>query len=229
MNRWSRTALTALLAFLLSGCAAPQIPATGTLSGTAVPASAASREAVSETALTETLLSSYYEGQDSRAFEMLHKKNFSRLIGHWTDAAGFAAASPAWAFDSFTRYDILDPELRSIATHQEVYCCGFSSPDGGTGYFVLSYDGNGLCNLQAAETPYPYDLNANLKTAIAGLAGSSLDLSSISANRVRLDDPDTGRSIEAIRFTDSAGRTCFGLFEEAGIVFSGQSPFSTER
>ena len=46
-------------------------------------------------------------------------------------------------------------------------------------------------------------LNANLKAIIAGLEGTSLDLSSISANRVRLDDPETGRSMEAIRFTDS--------------------------
>ncbi len=229
MNRWNRTAITALLlVFSLSGCAVSQGSVTGTLPGTAAPVSAASGESVSEAALMETLFSSYYEGQDSHAFEMLHKKIFSRLIRHWTDAAGFSAASPAWAFDSFTRYDILDPELRSIATQQEIYCCGFSSPDGGSGYFVLSYDGNSLCNLKAAETPYPYDLNANLKAIIAGLEGTSLDLSSISANRVRLDDPETGRSMEAIRFTDSAGRTCFGLFEEDGIVFSGQAPFSTE-
>ncbi len=227
MNGWSRTALALLLAVSLSGCAAPR--ASGPVGIPPDPPAATVREgAASETAETGSLLRSYYEGQDSRAFQMLHKRIFSQLLGQWTDAAGFAAADPVWVFDSFTRYDILDPELQSIATHEEVYCCGFSSPDGGCGYFVLSYDGNSLCRLKTVETLYLYDLSANLEAVIAGLEGASFDLASVSATRVRLDDPDTGRSAEAIRFTDGAGRTCFALFEQTGVVFSEQFPFSTE-
>ena len=115
MNCWSRTAITALLVFSLSGCAASRSTVTGTLPGTAAPVSAASGESVSEAALMETLFSSYYEGQDSHAFEMLHKKIFSRLIRPLDRMPpGFSAAMPRLGTSTASPdTDILDPELRS--------------------------------------------------------------------------------------------------------------------
>lgn len=157
------------------------------------------------------LLDSYYAGQESQAFGMLQKSIFQRLIGGWTDES---IQNPSWNYDSFARYDILNEDFTSSAGGQELYYCTFSASGGKSGYIVLSYDGDSLSRVSAAETPYLYDLRSSLDEIAPQLEQAEIELSSAEALRVRIAAADGGQPEEAIRVTDQAGHTFLYYFSE---------------
>lgn len=114
-------------------------------------------------------------------------------MNEWTDAS---IVNPTWNYDSFTRYE--DQE------GQNLFYCTFTS-DTKYYYMVLEYDeadGGGLGKVRYSETPYYYDLSANIDEISAKLSKTQLNLSLTEASRVHLAETDQIRSGEVILFTD---------------------------
>lgn len=156
------------------------------------------REANGSPTGLEAAKASYYSGQDSRAFRMLHKSIFKG----WLENIG-GVQSAKWNFDTFTEYTILDQEPE--VSGETLYCCAFSTDGGRAGYLVAAYTGAALRRIYAAETPYLYDFREKEEAIQEELGKTELDLSSVAASRVQFKD-DHGVSAEGILFQDSAGR-----------------------
>ena len=151
---------------------------------------------------TTALLESYYAGQDARAYGMLQKHIFENMLESWAEGL----ENPVWEFDSFTGYQMLDSGLEPEEGQGELYCCGFSADGGKTGYVVVQYqdDGPSLRMVASAQTPYLYDLRANLEKVSAELEKAGVDLATAAASRVSVAGEE-GRAGEAVRITDAAG------------------------
>ena len=72
--------------------------------------------------------------------------------------------------------------------------------NGKYGFVVVSYDGQSLSNKGVYITTRLYDLNANISAIEKKLNNTSINLSSATASRMRLDGD------EVIYFTDSNGQ-----------------------
>ena len=169
------------------------------------------------TDMMASVIRSYYSGQNSRAFKMMQKSIFKRLVDHWTDSD---IHNPIWNYDTFTRYQILDSDIACVDPDEELYCCTFSSDNGKFGYIVVSYDGDSLSNMGVVETQYLYDLNANIKDIMAELKETNIDLSSAVASRVKLVGTDGKGSVEAIRIVDNYGNVYMCCFGKNSIIFA---------
>lgn len=165
----------------------------------------------------DPVISSYYSGQSSRAFKMLQKSIFKRLVDHWTDAD---IQNSVWNYDTFMRYQILDSGSACVGLGEELYCCTFSSDNGKFGYIVVSYDGDSLRNMGVVETQYLYDLNSNIEEIMIELKEANIDLSSAVASRVKLVDTDGKSSVEAISIVDGDGNVCICYFGDTSVTFS---------
>ncbi len=146
------------------------------------------------------IVTSYYAGQDSPAYQMLHKSIFQKLLvnGWLEDLDGIANAQ--WNYDTFTRYTT----DQASAVGNDLYCCTFSADDNRCGYLVISFEGDGLSKIEARETPYLYDLKANLASIQAELRKTPLDLTTATASRVQILNSDTAPR-EGIYFRDDQG------------------------
>ncbi len=169
------------------------------------------------TDMMDSVISSYYSGQSSRAFKMLQKSIFKRLVDHWTDSD---IHNPVWNYDTFTRYQTLDSDIARVDPDEELYCCAFSSDNGKFGYIVVSYDGDSLGNMGVVETQYLYDLNANIDDIVTKLKETNIDLSSAVASRVKMIDTEGKGSVEAIRIVDNYGNVYMCYFDETSITFA---------
>lgn len=162
----------------------------------------------------EPAVSSYYEGQESRAFKMLQKSIFKSLLDGWT---GEEVAHPVWNYDSFARYEILNPDLTAAEEEEELYYCTFSADNGKYGYGVFAYHGDGMSKMKVAGTPYLYDLQANREAISGALQGTELDSATASAMRVEIKGADGEESREAVRISDEKGHTYFYYFEDKSL------------
>nr|WP_308624780.1 hypothetical protein [uncultured Eisenbergiella sp.] len=163
----------------------------------------------------EKLIASYYDGQQSRAFQMLHKSIFRKLLVQWAGEA----VDPVWNYDSFTAYQMPDTEETRLTETAKLYCCTYSGADGTYGYVVVAYEGNGLTRISLEKTPYLFDLKANWEAVMAGLKEAGIDPDSAEASRVRIADENTEGTAEAVRITDDSGNSCLFRFDEEGVVF----------
>jgi len=139
----------------------------------------------------DSILSSYYSGQSSRAYTMIQKSIFKRMVDNWTPAN---IVNPTWNYETFTQYQI------SGSTRQDLYVCTFSANNNKHGYIVVAYDGSSLEKFAVVETPYLYDLKANMNEITTKLSKTDINLSSTVASRVRLNGS------EVILFTDNTGK-----------------------
>ena len=162
----------------------------------------------------EHAVSTYYEGQDSRAFKMLQKSIFKNLLDGWT---GEEVEHPVWNYDSFARYEILNPDLTGTEEEAELYYCTFSADNGKYGYGIFSYHGDGMSKMKVAETPYLYDLQANREALSDAFQGTELDSATASAMRVEIKGAAGEESREAIRISDEKGHTYFYYFEDGSL------------
>lgn len=201
MKRIFCMALLVLLAFPLIGC----VGQSGGGASGGVPASG-----------TEALLSTYYSGQTERAFDMLQKKIFGNMLDGWTDSG---VENPEWNYDSFARYTVLGQDLTPVASDKELYYCTYSAGQGKHGYVVMAYDGDSLERVALVETPYLYDLRANLNEVAAGMEQAGIDAATATAARVQLAAPEENRTGEMIAITDANGGRYACYFGEAGVVF----------
>jgi hypothetical protein len=151
---------------------------------------------------SESILDSYYVGQNSHAFKMIKKTIFNNLLDDWVDNS---IKNPKWNYESFTEYHILDHELGYIDSDKELYYCTFSADDNKYGYIVVSYDGESLQKINVIETQYLYDLQENIDEIVDKLSEEEIDLFTTVASRVQLVDKNKNLSNEAILFTDSSG------------------------
>lgn len=203
-----------ILLFFLAGCAAkgglPSPPASS-IAGSGVPISQNSPGEPQ----ADPILTSYYEGQSTRAYRMLQKSIFKHLLDGWT---GESVVNPVWDYDTFTRYAILNQDMETVPSG-DLYCCTFRADNGKYGYVLLSYsdDGPSLSNMGVFETAYPYDLQANLEAVIEKLHDAGIDLPAAAASRVRLVNPETDGSYEAVRITDGDGRDYLFRFDGESI------------
>lgn len=172
-----------------------------------------------EELLTETLRSSYYEGQGKRAFGMFQKKIFKKLINDWTCSN---MVNAAWSYDSFAAYQMLDEDGNSLSD-KDLYYCTYSAEEGKCGYIIVAYDGDSLQRISSAETSYPYDLDSNMEAVLAGLEETETDPTSARAARVSITMGEDTR--EAIRITDGEGHECICFFGKEGVSFEEPSGF----
>lgn len=150
-----------------------------------------------------SILDTYYSGQNTDAFEMFKKNIFANLADDWT-AEIEDIKNPVWNYDSFTEYQYLDPKMISVSQYEELYYCTFSADNDKFGYIVMSYDGSSLMKKGVVETPYLFDLQANIDEIADSLSKTEIDLSSAVASRVKWVDTDKNRSDEGILFTDNS-------------------------
>lgn len=176
--------------------------------------------------LTESVTSSYYEGQSARAFQMLQKSIFKNLLSGWL---GEDIVNPIWNYDSFTRYDILDENFTSTGEWQELYYCTFSSDNDKTGYVVLAYHGDSMSKVDAAVTPYLYDLEANIEDIGTQLDQSEIDMTTASARRVRLNGTANSGSREAILVEDKEHIFSYFFNENSATLDKGDAGEAVEQ
>lgn len=168
--------------------------------------------------MQEPLLASYYEGQESKAYKMLQKSIFKKLLDQWT---GEDVHNPVWNYDSFTSYQLPDSDRDSLPSGTEIYCCTYSEDNGKYGFVVIAYEGSGLSKICLEETPYPFDLKENIEDVMEELKKTDIDLSTASAVRERINDGKQGIT-EAVRITDRKGNSCLLLFDEKGVALPEQ-------
>lgn len=97
------------------------------------------------------LSNSYYEGQSSRAYEMVQKSIFKKLLlNGWLDEIS-GMENARWNYDTFTKYTVLDRDPVPDEEQGELYCCTFSADNGRYGYIVISYSGDGLSKIRALK------------------------------------------------------------------------------
>lgn len=90
------------------------------------------------------LSNSYYEAQSSRAYQMLQKSIFKKLLlNGWLDEIS-GMENARWNYDTFTKYTVLDRDQIPDEDQGELYCCTFSADNDRCGYIVISYSGDGL-------------------------------------------------------------------------------------
>lgn len=154
----------------------------------------------------ESVIRSYYEGQDSRAFQMFNKSIFKNFSDDWTENIG-ELENPKWNYDSFAQYRVLDQELAPVDENEELYSCTFSDDSGRQGYLVMRYEGSGISKIKAVETGSLYDLQTVLNEVREGLKNSDADLSSAAAFRAKLMNADQTAGEEAIVVKDGEGHS----------------------
>lgn len=159
-------------------------------------------------------VTSYYEGQSSRAYKMLQKSIFKNLIGGWTEEG---ISNPVWNYDSFARYEVLNRSSTGAEEGAELYYCTFSADNGKCGYGVLAYHGDGMSKVKVAETPYLYDLQANIEAVSDALGKTELDPATARAVRVEVNGAAEGESEEAIRISDDKGRAYLYYFADSSL------------
>lgn len=136
---------------------------------------------------------------------MLQKSIFQNWVEYSDDGTlNHNLVNPTWNFNSFTKYEILD-ENRKPVSGEELYYCTFSDENGKSGYVVVSYLGDALSKTDRTETPYLYDLQANIEDITEQLGKTEIDLSTAAASRVRIVGTDKQIIGEGIRFTDRNG------------------------
>lgn len=165
----------------------------------------------------EPIVASYYDGQNDRAYKMLHKSIFKKFLSGWTDDG---IENPVYRYDTFARYEIVSPDAASAGSGETLYYCAFTADQGKFGYVVLSYNRDGLSKISVAETPYLYDLRENIDVIAAELSKTELDLSSSKATRVLLTDDNQNHLNEAILITDSQGHRALCCFREETVMLS---------
>lgn len=146
------------------------------------------------------ITASYYQGQETRAYEMLQKSIFKNLLNN-----GWLQNLPdmehaKYNYDTFTKY-----RMNSSDSAAEMYYCTFSADNGRCGYVVMAYDGDGLSRVDSVETPYLYDLQAVSEQILQKLNKTRMDLSSATAERIQTTDADTGDLVEGIQISDHTG------------------------
>lgn len=146
---------------------------------------------VSTMSNTDSIVQSYYKGQKSGAYKMLQKKIFKKLLTQWVPSD---ITNPVYSYSTFSEYHI------SGSSKNNLYTCAFTADNGKYGFVVVSYDGQSLSNKGVYITTRLYDLNANISAIEKKLNNTSINLSSATASRMRLDGD------EVIYFTDSNGQ-----------------------
>lgn len=159
-------------------------------------------------------VTSYYEGQSSRAYKMLQKSIFKNLIGGWTEEG---ISNPVWNYDSFARYEVLNRDLTGVEKDAELYYCTFSADNGKCGYGVLAYHGEGMSRVKVVETSYLYDLQANMEAISDALGKTELDPATARAVRVEVNGADAGEAEEAIRISDDKGHDYLYYFSDSSL------------
>lgn len=162
----------------------------------------------------EGIIDSYYEKQDSKAFQIIKSGMLKKMLDQWTDDT---IINPQWNYDSFTKYQILDENMGSIS-EEDLYYCIFTADNGKYYEMILDYDygdyGGGLGKVRYNEIPYPYDLQSNWDQIIMKLKETDIDLSTAAAHRVEIVDTNTNSGRQAIFFTDAKGNQMLYHFEE---------------
>lgn len=164
------------------------------------------------------LNNSYYEGQSSRAFQMLQKSIFKKLLlNGWLDEIE-DMENARWNYDTFTKYTVINQDQAAAGDQGELYCCTFSADNDRYGYIVLSYSGDGLSKIRAAETAYLYDFLSERDQIKKELEKSGVDLSTASALRAEAWGEDDSGPEEGIYFTDNKGSHYFYSFSQSGLT-----------
>lgn len=177
-----------------------------------------------EVLLPQSLIDSYYEGQNTPGFEYFKKSRIQEFLAMWVKEETGDITDPVWYFDSFTRISVLDHDFTDSYPERQLYCCTFS--DGGSryGYAIVQYNQTdpSIGNWGVVETtPYIYDFNANKEEIAAGLKKTDIDLPTAKASRVYLYDREKNRADQVIRFTDEKG--------DRYICYFGDSSFEIEK
>lgn len=170
-----------------------------------------------EPELINPIISSYYKGQNYRAFKMIKKHIFKNMLESCININNYDIENPVWNYDSFTQYEILDNNMVSTNPDEDLYYCTFSSSNDKFGYVIVSYGGDGLSIVNTVETPYLYDLQTNIEDITLKLSETELDLTSAVASRVQLIDIDKNSSDEAILITDIKGNNYIYNFSKLHI------------
>lgn len=166
-----------------------------------------------ETTKTPPIVTSYYAGQSSHAFIMLQKSIFQNWVEYDNNGQiNPNLTNPKWNYKSFTQYYILDQDMNSISD-QELYYGTFTDDNDNSGYIVVSYHGDSLSKIDRTETPYPYDLQANLADITAKLLETDLDPTTAKAARVQIIDTTQDTKREAIRITDAKANQYIYYFD----------------
>lgn len=163
----------------------------------------------------ESVLNSYYDAQNSPAFEIFQENIFNTLLINWT-AEISSLKNVVWNYETFAQYHILDNELNSIPENDELYYCTFSADNDKFGYIVMFYDGSSLKRIDVAETKYNYDLKAVLEELVDLISFTGVDFSTVVASRISLVDDERNKSHEVIRLTDTFGNEL--MYSFAGSV-----------
>lgn len=156
----------------------------------------------------ENIIDSYYRGQDSRAFKMLQKNIFQKLLIQWIPKN---IVNPVYNYETFTNYYVLDDKLKNVNKDRDLYYCTFTADNNKFGYVVVEYDGDSLSYIEVAETSYLYDLQRNIDKIQKELKEIDIDLSSAEVSRVKINKPNN--SYEAILFRDGNFNHVFYLKE----------------
>lgn len=159
----------------------------------------------------ESIMESYYTGQDSPAFKMLHKSIFKNLLnnGWLDDMKGMENA--VWNYNTFAEYSVLNEGMDTASEGGELYYCTFSADHDKYGYVVVEYYGDSMSKIRAVETPYLYDLQTNIEKIKEELAEADIDLTYASASRVQSYNEEEN-PVEGIHVTDDNGHTWFYRF-----------------
>lgn len=187
-------------------------------------ASKAENNVPSKTSLPDTVLDSYYTGQEDPAFSYFHHSSIQRFFTMWVKEETGDLDHPVWDYEGFTRIHVLDHDLEESKEDENLYCLPFSDDAGRFGYVIAKYqeEGPAISNWSVAETtPYLYDLNANKDAIAESLGNTDIDLSTAKASRVYLFDREKKRIDQVIRFTDGKG--------EDYICYFGEDSFEVEK
>ena len=162
----------------------------------------------SQNLIPDTILDSYYEGQNAPAFSYFQHSSIQKFLAMWVKEETKDIESPQWNLDCFTEIKMLDHNLTTIYPGRSLYCCTFTDGANRCGYVILEYDETGpsVSNWGVTETtPDPYDLRANWAAIRASLQTTDLDLSTATASRVCLFDKEKKRGDQVICFADGKG------------------------
>lgn len=148
-----------------------------------------------------TIINSYYAYNGTDAYRIIKSNALKRFLNQWTDSS---IVNLVWNYDSFTKYE-----------GKNLYYCTFTADNGKCYYMVLTYDpseGGGLGKVRYRETPFYYDLRANIDIIAAKLRETQLDLSTTVASRAQLN------GAEVIIFKDNSGKKYAFYFENSKII-----------
>ena len=168
----------------------------------------------------DPFIETYYSAQNDSAFKMLKKAIFKELLNGWT---ADTVNNPIWIYGDFTKYTILNSDLSVNEEFDNYYMCTYIADDDQFGYVILAKEADSLAKIEAVQTTYRYDYQANIEFIHEALAASEINSASAKAERVSIINDNENK--EALKITDAYGHCLLIYFEAEGpILYKNSKP-----